>query len=131
MSTQKEEGGLPEKSDRAIRVLLVDSSRLTLMGIGQVLEKEPEMELVGTASDGEEAVACCEQHRPDVLVVDYRMPPGINGVEVARRVIASGTAGRVVVYSNYTDPAVIRAAEALGAEWLGKGRLADLRAAVG
>jgi DNA-binding NarL/FixJ family response regulator len=113
-----------------MRLVLADNDNgaLDLIALDLGLEGH---DIVGLARDGEEAVACCEEHRPDVLVVDYRMPPGINGVEVARRVIAGGTAGRVVVYSNYTDPAVIRAAESLGAEWLAKGRLADLRAAVG
>ena len=87
-------------------------------------------EIVGLAHCGEDAVALCEEQRPDVLVVDYRMPPGIDGVEVARQVITDGTASKVVVYSNYADPDVIDRAEAIGASWLGKGRLAALRDAV-
>ena len=87
-------------------------------------------DIVGLARSGDEAVAQCEAHRPDVLVVDYRMPPGIDGVEVARRVLREGTAGRVIVYSNYADPKVVQAAEAVGAEWLSKGRLSALRDAV-
>lgn len=87
-------------------------------------------DVVATAADGTSAVAACERTRPDVLVVDHRMPPGIDGVEVARRVLAAGTAGGVVVYSNYVDPLVVARAEALGARWLEKGDLAALRAAV-
>lgn len=87
-------------------------------------------EIVGLAPDGESAVDACGELRPDVLVVDYRMPPGIDGVEVARRVLAEGTAGSVLLHSNYFDPAVVARAEALGARWLRKGDLTTLRAAV-
>ena len=87
-------------------------------------------DIVGTASDGWDAVAVCERLRPDTLVVDYRMPPGINGVEVARRVLRDGLAGKVVLYTNYTDPDVMRAAERAGALYLLKGDLTTLRAAV-
>jgi DNA-binding NarL/FixJ family response regulator len=65
-----------------------------------------------------------------VLVVDYRMPPGIDGVEVARRVLAGASASRVIVYSNYTDAQVVDRAERLGARWVQKGNLAALRKAV-
>ena len=85
---------------------------------------------MATATDGDGAVAACAAARPDVLVVDYRMPPGIDGVEVARQVLAAGTVGGVVLYSNYVDPRVVAEAEALGARWLVKGDLARLRAAV-
>ena len=87
-------------------------------------------EIVGTASEGTDALAVCERERPDVLVVDYRMPPGMNGVEVARRVLQRQLAGRVVLYTNYSDADVVRAAERAGATYLLKGDLARLRAAV-
>ena len=84
-------------------------------------------DIVGLARDGAEAVAQCVAARPDVLVVDYRMPPGLTGLEVADLVVASGTAGRVIIYSNYAEPELLARAEALGVEWLLKGRLEALR----
>lgn len=87
-------------------------------------------QIVGLASDGDGAVRVSAETRPDVLVVDYRMPPGIDGVEAARRVLAAGSAGHVLLYSNYVDPDVVASAEALGATCLRKGDLATLRAAV-
>ena len=87
-------------------------------------------EIVATATDGAGAVAACAEARPDVLVVDFRMPPGIDGLEVARRVLADGTAGGVVIYSNYVDPRVVATAEAQGVRWQVKGDLSALRAAV-
>ena len=87
-------------------------------------------EVVGLARDGESAVSLCDAQRPDVLVVDFRMPPGIDGVEVARRVLTEGTAGRVIVYSNYRAEEALDRARSLGAAWVPKGHLADLRAAL-
>ena len=87
-------------------------------------------EIAATARDGAEAVAACERENPDVLVVDYRMPPGIDGIEVARRVLGGASARRVIIYSNYVDAKVIDTAENLGAQWLQKGDLVALRRAV-
>jgi len=114
---------------RAVRLVLVDndSDALDLIVLDLRLEGH---DIVATADDGASAVAACERTRPDVLVVDYRMPPGIDGVEVARRVLTAGTAGRVVLYSNYANPVTVAAARAAGARWLRKGDLRALRAAL-
>lgn len=112
-----------------MRLVLADNDgdALDLLELDLGLEGH---EIVATATDGEGAVRACRDARPDVLVVDYRMPPGIDGVEVARRVLASGTAGCVLVHSNYLDPAVVATAAALGVRWLRKGDLAAVRDAV-
>jgi len=112
-----------------VRVVVVDNDAgaLELLELDLRLEGH---EIVATAVDGPEGIEACRRTRPDVLVVDYRMPPGIDGVEVARAVLRDGSAGSVVVYSNYDDPKVVARAEALGAVWLSKGDLATLRRAV-
>ena len=74
-----------DKSDKTIRIVLADSSRLTAMGIGQVIEKEPEMELVATASDGEEAVTKTLELEPDVLVIEADLPR-LSGIKVTQRI---------------------------------------------
>lgn len=112
-----------------MRLVLADNDEgaLELIHLDLGLEGH---DIVATALDGLRAVEACARTRPDVLVVDHRMPPGIDGVEVTRRVLAAGTAGAVVLYSNYLDPRVVARAEALGARWQEKGDLAALRAAV-
>lgn len=87
-------------------------------------------EVVGVAESGEEAVSLCESLRPDVLVVDYRMPPGLNGIEVVRRLRRTMPGLRMVVYSNYHDARLREAAARLGVTYLPKGQLAALRRAV-
>jgi DNA-binding NarL/FixJ family response regulator len=104
-----------------------DDGALDLIDLDLTLEGH---EIVATTSNGAETVVACAELRPDVLVVDYRMPPGIDGLEVARQVLAAGSAGRVLIYSNYDDPKLIARATAFGARWLAKGDLARLRAAV-
>lgn len=112
-----------------MRLVLADNDQDALDLIELDLRLEGH-EIVGLARDGLGAVEACEQHRPDVLVVDYRMPPGIDGVEVAIRVLRAANAERVIVYSNYADPRIVARARAVGATWVSKGKLAHLRAAI-
>ena len=72
-------------TDRNIRVVLADSSRLTTMGISQVLQKETDIELVGTAADGEEAAAKTIELEPDVLIIEADLPR-TSGIKVTQRV---------------------------------------------
>jgi CheY-like chemotaxis protein len=112
-----------------VRLVLADNDpdALDLIELDLRLEGH---DIVGLARDGLGALDACASHRPDVLVVDYRMPPGIDGVEVATRVLRAGMAQRVIVYSNYADPRIMARARAVGAAWVPKGRLAVLRAAI-
>lgn len=87
-------------------------------------------DIVGAASDGETALALCQELRPDVLVVDYRMPPGLNGAEVARRIQKDMPAVTVVVFTNYDTDEVARAVRRAGARLVRKGELGALRRAV-
>ncbi|HUG06298.1 MAG TPA: response regulator transcription factor [Candidatus Limnocylindria bacterium] len=76
---------IDKNADRNIRVVLADSSRLTIMGISQVLQKEPDVELVGTAADGEEAAAKTLELEPDVLVIEADLPR-MSGIKVTQRI---------------------------------------------
>jgi two-component system response regulator AlgR len=86
--------------------------------------------VLATCQSGEEAVEACSQHRPDVLVVDEKMPPGINGVEVARRVRAADPSIQVVIFTNFDEEEIIKGAVDAGAVFVLKGNLRALRAAL-
>lgn len=87
-------------------------------------------QVVATCQSGEEAVDACLQHRPDALVVDEKMPPGINGIEVARRVRDADPGIQVVVFTNFDEEEIMKGAADVGAVFVLKGNLRALRAAL-
>ncbi|MCL4819138.1 MAG: response regulator transcription factor [Vicinamibacteria bacterium] len=95
-----------------IKVLLAEDHRVVRDGLRALLQREPDMRVVGEIGDGLEAVGLVESMRPDVLVVDL-MLPGLGGIEVTRLVRRRATSTRVVVLSMHAAEAfVIQALEA-------------------
>jgi DNA-binding NarL/FixJ family response regulator len=82
-----------------IRVLIADDQRLVRSGFRVILATEPDIEVVGEAEDGREAVRLVRQLRPDVAVMDVRMPV-MDGLEATRQIVAEG-ATRVVVLTTF------------------------------
>ncbi|HEX6040009.1 response regulator transcription factor [Longimicrobium sp.] len=78
------------------RILLVDDHTLMRTGVRMVLQAEPDLEVVGEASDGDEGVRLAEQLRPDVVVMDLSMPR-VSGLEATRQITAAGLGTRVLV----------------------------------
>jgi DNA-binding NarL/FixJ family response regulator len=70
-----------------IRVLLADDQRLVRSGFRMILRADPEVEVVGEAGNGEEAVELADELRPDVVLMDVRMPE-VDGIEATRRILA-------------------------------------------
>jgi two-component system chemotaxis response regulator CheY len=112
-----------------VRLVLVDNdpSALELLELDLTLEGH---EVVGTAAQGEEALDLVAATTPDAVVLDYRMPPGIDGLEVARRIRRRWPDLRVLLYSNHVRSDLVRQAESLAVPYLRKGDLAALRRAV-
>jgi DNA-binding NarL/FixJ family response regulator len=77
-------------------VLLVDDEPLVRVGFGMVLDSQPDLEVVGQAGDGVEAVALARELRPDVVVMDVRMPV-LDGVAATAQIVAAGLPSRVLV----------------------------------
>ena len=113
----------------AHRIVVVDNDpdALELVVLDLSLEG---IEVVGTAQDGATALRLVAELAPDVLVVDHRMPPGPNGIDVAAEVRASHPETAVVLYSNYQSDDLLARSAALGVRFVPKGNLRTLRRAV-
>ena len=84
-------------------------------------------DVVAAVPSGEAASEACALHHPDVLIVDYRMPPGWNGLQTIEHVLEAGTARQCLLYTNYRAPEIGRRARRMGAYYLAKGPLWTLR----
>lgn len=91
---------------RPVRVALVDDHEIVRAGLSTLLEREPDIDVVGTAATGEQALTLVRDLLPDILVVDYRMP-GISGVEVCERVMAEHEGVAVILLTTYLDDEVV------------------------
>jgi DNA-binding NarL/FixJ family response regulator len=114
-----------------IRVLLADDQRVVREGLGTLLGLLDGIELVGTAADGEEAVALARERDPDVVLMDLKMPR-CDGIEAIRRLAARGDRPRAIALTTYADDASVLGALRAGARgYLTKDAGADdIRAAV-
>lgn len=97
-----------------IRVLLADDQRVVREGLGTLLGLLDGIELVGTAADGEEAVALAAAHDPDVVLMDLRMPR-CDGIEAIRRLASRGDRPRAIALTTYADDASVLGALRAGA----------------
>jgi DNA-binding NarL/FixJ family response regulator len=83
-----------------IRVLIADDQALVRAGFRAILETQDDLEVVGEAEDGAEAVALAQELRPDVVLMDVRMP-GVDGIEATARLHRDGDATRVLILTTF------------------------------
>jgi DNA-binding NarL/FixJ family response regulator len=98
----------------SIRILTVDDHPILRDGISAVLEAQQDMQLIGQASDGREAVECFRRLRPDVTLMDLRMPD-MNGIEAIVAIRAEFPNARIIVLTTYAGDAQAAAALKAGA----------------
>jgi DNA-binding NarL/FixJ family response regulator len=97
-----------------VRVLLADDQRLVRESLATLLGLLGGIELVATASNGEEALAFCERHQPDVVLMDIRMPR-MDGIEATRRLREDQPDVRVIALTTYADDESVLGALRAGA----------------
>ncbi len=97
-----------------IRIVIADDHTLVRTGIRLLLESIPDMQVVGEAADGLEALRLIEQHRPDCVLMDLAMP-GLGGVEAVRRATAQFPDIPILVISMHADEAYVHQALTAGA----------------
>ncbi len=84
-----------------ITVLLVDDHTIVRQGVRGYLETQPDIQVVGEAGSGEEAIRLAAEQAPDVVLMDLLMPGGIDGVEATRRVKRASPRSQVIVLTSY------------------------------
>ncbi|GAA1483747.1 response regulator transcription factor [Brachybacterium fresconis] len=98
--------------DDVTRVGLIDDDSLVRAGLAMILGADPALEVVGQGSDGSEAVTLVQKHRPDVLLMDVRMP-GLDGIAATKAVTALPSPPRIVMLTTFDmDEYVFQALEA-------------------
>lgn len=100
---------------RKIRVVIVDDHLIVREGLKQILELEPDIEVVGEAENGLDCLKVIEAVRPDLVFMDLRMP-GVSGIEATRLVCEKFPETRVIVLTIYEDDAYVKEAIRAGAK---------------
>jgi two-component system, NarL family, response regulator NreC len=90
-----------------IRILLVDDHAVVRQGFRMILGAQPDMEIVGEAGNGREAISQAAELQPDVVVMDVAMPE-LNGIEATRRIAESSPRARVLALSMHKDSVYVR-----------------------
>jgi DNA-binding NarL/FixJ family response regulator len=98
-----------------IRVLIVDDHAIVRNGLAQLLETTDDLELVGAARDGEQAVTMTAELQPDVILMDLSMP-GTDGIAATGRIVAANPSAHVLVLTSFSDKTRILDALQAGAE---------------
>jgi DNA-binding NarL/FixJ family response regulator len=98
----------------SIRVLICDDQALVRAGFRAILELQNDIQVVGEAENGAEAVALAERRSPDVILMDIRMPV-LDGVDATRRLVADGSPARILVLTTFDLDEYVHAAIRAGA----------------
>jgi len=101
------------KSEK-ITVLLAEDHQIVREGLRKLLESEPDLEVVGEATTGRQAVTLAKKLRPAIVVMDIAMPQ-LNGLEATRQILQAGTGARVLILSAHSDDTYVAQALAFGA----------------
>jgi DNA-binding NarL/FixJ family response regulator len=97
-----------------VRVLIADDHRLFREGVRSLLASLPDVEVVGEAATGDDAVALASTEQPDVVLMDIQMP-GLNGIEATRRILAASPHAGIIVLTMFDDDDSVFAAMRAGA----------------
>jgi DNA-binding NarL/FixJ family response regulator len=112
--------------NKAIRILLVDDHATILIGLKAILQSEPDMEVVGSASTGAEALQLFHQRQPDLTILDMGLKAAMTGIETIQAIRLASRGARIVAISALRgDDLIFRALQAGAATYLLKDELGD------
>ena len=108
-----------------IRILVVDDHTLVREGLCRILDGEQDMEVVGQTSSGRDAVKLCEELKPDIILLDYKLPD-IDGLEVTERIVPLKTGAKILILTMYaSEEYAVRLIRAGASGFLIKGASSD------
>ncbi len=99
---------------RDLRILLVDDHEVVRLGLKALLSRHPRFEIVGEAGNADEAVARARVHKPDVIVMDIRLP-GKSGIDATREIVAILPETKIIILTSFADDDLLMEAVAAGA----------------
>ena len=110
---------------RAVRVLIVDDQTLFRAGLARLLNEDPRVEVVGQATDGADAAKLAAKHKPDVVLMDLKMPV-LDGIEATKQITEANPEVKILVLTTFeTDSQVIQALKAGASGYVLKDSSAD------
>lgn len=104
----------PGRMKSVVRVLIVDDHAVVRLGLKALLELHEKFQVVGEAACGEDALRLAQEKRPDVIVLDIRMP-GMNGIEACQEIMAEVPETKVIMLTSYADDEAVYASILAGA----------------
>ncbi|MEL6525068.1 MAG: response regulator transcription factor [Chloroflexota bacterium] len=109
---------------RTIRILIADDHSVVRAGLRALLEHQGHFRVIAEAGTGEDAIKLAQEHRPDVAVLDIRMP-GVSGIEACRQIIDAVPTCKVVMLTSYAEDELLMAAIQAGASGYVLKRIGD------
>ncbi len=98
-----------------LRILIVDDHAVVRAGIKSLLESEPDFSVIAEAENGTEAVQKAQDHTPDVIVMDIRLPGGISGIEACEEIMKKLPETKVLMLTSYAEDELVKDAVRAGA----------------
>ena len=99
-----------------MKILIVDDSKIVCEGLQQMLINIADVEIVGQAHNGKDAIQSISEAKPDVVILDIRLP-GLSGIDVLKDIRAKKLPSRVIMLTNYPYPQYRKKCKELGADY--------------
>lgn len=93
--------------DRTIKIILADDHTIVRQGLKLILSSQPDLEVIGEAANGREAIDLAARTKPDIVLMDVAMPE-LNGIEATRRMVEANSRIKVLVLSMHKEPVYVR-----------------------